>query len=651
MILRHFHFWCQKVLPLVYDDSLSYYEVLCKITWYINQLIEQDKIFAEEIEELKKEIDFLKEIDIDELKRIIEDAKAMMASVTYTSSIPDGEDAAQAINTAMSNGVRTIYVDSTVDLQEQLDIPSGTSIIGAGGEIHTTDDGVYTIHGAGSERLLTTVIGYFANNAPVTGQPVPEAARVIKVADGSGFTVGNRYKIVGVQDLFNLTVVGPAGFLGNGTSEGTDLVYGAMEFVCKNVDDDVITMDRDAPYYLGSGCLIYAADDVEDITIRDLTVIGPRFMIGFDYCNNIRILNCNINCTGGQHPIGLVHAYDCVVEGNTISSNGLAGGNAYTHNTIVLATAGDCRINNNNFMGGSQAVDITYNRRYSYRNQVNGNIISGCTDDAITTHPAALKTMITGNLCSGNIAVRSKFNSVLNNLVSGFVSVGSKCCDGTVLARNTILASSPVRVSYASADDVIDSIFILDNVCPHADELIRGTVYSIRFSRDPVDTRHICLKMFVSGNIVNRGTEVSAYCFYITGYDSLRDETVFDDQTNVVIPPPFDTLIFTRNSFSGYTSVRIFRNAPKTDNLVIQDNIFNSANLYFRFAAGDVGGTPIIQGNSLHFRDALPEGATNSHFGQGYPPGAAKGDVYTKENGDVGVYLGNDEWITLAHAE
>lgn len=31
--------WCQKVLPLVYDDSLSYYEVLCKVVAKLNELI------------------------------------------------------------------------------------------------------------------------------------------------------------------------------------------------------------------------------------------------------------------------------------------------------------------------------------------------------------------------------------------------------------------------------------------------------------------------------------------------------------------------------------------------------------------------------------------------------------------------------------
>lgn len=33
-------FWCQKVLPLVYDDSLSYYEVLCKFLEKLNEVIE-----------------------------------------------------------------------------------------------------------------------------------------------------------------------------------------------------------------------------------------------------------------------------------------------------------------------------------------------------------------------------------------------------------------------------------------------------------------------------------------------------------------------------------------------------------------------------------------------------------------------------------
>lgn len=41
--LEPIKFWCQKVLPLVYDDSLSYYEVLGKTVDYLNKVIEDDK--------------------------------------------------------------------------------------------------------------------------------------------------------------------------------------------------------------------------------------------------------------------------------------------------------------------------------------------------------------------------------------------------------------------------------------------------------------------------------------------------------------------------------------------------------------------------------------------------------------------------------
>lgn len=59
--LKRFRFWCYKVLPLVYDDSLSYYEVLCKVVDYINKLIEQDKVFGEEVENIKTEIAVIEE--------------------------------------------------------------------------------------------------------------------------------------------------------------------------------------------------------------------------------------------------------------------------------------------------------------------------------------------------------------------------------------------------------------------------------------------------------------------------------------------------------------------------------------------------------------------------------------------------------------
>lgn len=44
-----FRFWCQKVLPLVYDDSLSYYETLNKIVVYLNKTIEDTARMGEDV--------------------------------------------------------------------------------------------------------------------------------------------------------------------------------------------------------------------------------------------------------------------------------------------------------------------------------------------------------------------------------------------------------------------------------------------------------------------------------------------------------------------------------------------------------------------------------------------------------------------------
>lgn len=61
-----FTFWCQKVLPLVYDNSLSYYELLCKVVEYLNRVIQQVdsntiqiQINTKDINQLKEELDLV----------------------------------------------------------------------------------------------------------------------------------------------------------------------------------------------------------------------------------------------------------------------------------------------------------------------------------------------------------------------------------------------------------------------------------------------------------------------------------------------------------------------------------------------------------------------------------------------------------------
>ena len=58
--LQPFRYWCQKVLPLVYDDSLSYYELLCKVVDYLNNVINDINIMSSEFNNLQNKFNELK---------------------------------------------------------------------------------------------------------------------------------------------------------------------------------------------------------------------------------------------------------------------------------------------------------------------------------------------------------------------------------------------------------------------------------------------------------------------------------------------------------------------------------------------------------------------------------------------------------------
>lgn len=83
--MQTFKYWCYKVLPLVYDDSLSYYELLCKVIDYINNLIAEDKIIESDIAELQNAIaeieQKIKDLQTSDIEKLIEAHLATMIFV------------------------------------------------------------------------------------------------------------------------------------------------------------------------------------------------------------------------------------------------------------------------------------------------------------------------------------------------------------------------------------------------------------------------------------------------------------------------------------------------------------------------------------------------------------------------------------------
>ena len=92
--LSKFRFWCQKVLPLVYDDSLSYYELLCKVIDYLNKMVEDENVLIDDVEQLKSEMStvqsWISSFDYDKLGKYVyqwlDDNLAKMIFVEITNA-------------------------------------------------------------------------------------------------------------------------------------------------------------------------------------------------------------------------------------------------------------------------------------------------------------------------------------------------------------------------------------------------------------------------------------------------------------------------------------------------------------------------------------------------------------------------------------
>jgi hypothetical protein len=83
--IQRLHFYCQKVLPLVYDESLSYYEILCKVKHKLNELIDSQNLQDEEIKAIENELTevqkWIDNFDTSVIKELIEAYIATMIFV------------------------------------------------------------------------------------------------------------------------------------------------------------------------------------------------------------------------------------------------------------------------------------------------------------------------------------------------------------------------------------------------------------------------------------------------------------------------------------------------------------------------------------------------------------------------------------------
>lgn len=148
--LSPFKFWCQKVLPLVYDDSLSYYELLCKVVEYLNNIINDVNVMNNNINNLYSAYITLKDyvnnyfesLDIQEeinnkLDEMVKTGKLQITPYRYNVINIIGNDLIEKISNAINIGYTYLYVPSgvyqlpknTVNVTEHLNIKFDKSAV------------------------------------------------------------------------------------------------------------------------------------------------------------------------------------------------------------------------------------------------------------------------------------------------------------------------------------------------------------------------------------------------------------------------------------------------------------------------------------------------------------------------------------------
>ena len=142
-----FRFWCQKVLPLVYDDSLSYEELLCKVVNYLNEVIKDVNGIPEYIQEYLSE-EVLKEV----FSELLDELRGQIAPVNEGTKTTASADRKQG-DLVWLNGKLVVITR---------DILAGTEYIEKTATVGITGNYIYT----NVERQMSAI--YSSDNKRLT---------------------------------------------------------------------------------------------------------------------------------------------------------------------------------------------------------------------------------------------------------------------------------------------------------------------------------------------------------------------------------------------------------------------------------------------------------------------------------------------------
>ena len=447
--LRPFRYWCQKVLPLVYDDSLSYYELLCKIVDYLNKTMEDVETLHEDVTNLSTAYE--------QLQNYVN---------TYFSSLDVQNEINNKIDEMASDGTLTalfgVYNDKRY-IEITLPTTSNLEVNMLANSSWTYDNGFKYIGGNGalySEQYFNADTRYlvsFSTDKPINGEyftvKIGDTENIVTYNGTSNFEFGiktlsgGRLTIEPLNDNLINTVF---------TNFNIKRIISPSEanFVVVS-DNGEITREetrykiRGYYYGLNNGMFAFDANNISigNYTASELTTGYFNTIVGNNTFKNGNVATRN-TIIGYSNMIN-----DRVGDRNTVIGTFIANGKDYTRNVFIGSDCASLANNVSNCVvigasalyGGSGKRTVIIGNNSGYYGGDNNVIIGNTTGTQLTGGD----NVVIGFRCALDLTEGSN-----NVYIGSQITQKSKTGDGYVNINDLIAGNKSGYIQIGSAEEI-----------------------------------------------------------------------------------------------------------------------------------------------------------------------------------------------------
>lgn len=397
--IHPFPYWkWNKVLPAVYDDSLSQYEILCKLLDVVNNIISSTNSTGEQVEQLTQLVQQL--IDGEFPSGIVQ----YVTDIAEAAIADDIDAINSAIETLQSQVEQSIIVASTSDFSS-VNLKAGMSVYAEG--YYSAGDGgcgvwAFTSDTANGINILPIANGY------------------VKLVDGAVVN-GAAYGCIGSAQNINNRIIAA---INSAKAHNRKLIFPCDITVSSTINCTGITVEfNNITYTQNTGYAVMYTNggNQRNISFRNISSDGGGIIFEQTGATSIVHVDCNFKTINAENGVGIyLHStthgiMECSFNGDCIVSYGDA---------IKVVCDDGIDINTLPFFG-QNIIDI---KRLTSQTGYGINFVAGATWSTITgviINEVSFENGYGGVRIYGGTGTRAQIKGIHFNNIRTFETVTS----------------------------------------------------------------------------------------------------------------------------------------------------------------------------------------------------------------------------------